>query len=297
MMVRTSFKTAPIGSFSWRLTITLRGMQPVLAFVLFGGLNMSQQNPYSTGPQSTAPPPNQGVFRIDHGRTFHYIFENPNGMTNVLFCTLCNFIPILGPIVMHGYQFEVIEQLHRTRGATYPDFDFNRFGEYLSRGIWVFLVGLMIGIVFVPVIWILLLLSFGLASVLAAGNDVAFLILIPINFVVIVGVSFLMGMVLVPVSLRAGLQQEFSAAFDMNFAFDFIKNNFGQFIISGIIMYFLSFVITIVGFLALCIGVYFAVSIVYLMATHLMWQLYERHLSLGGQPIPLKQVPMPPQKF
>ena len=249
-------------------------------------------NPYAGGPRKPIQSP-PTVMPIDHSRAFNYIFENPNGVTNVLFVALCTFIPIVGPIVMNGYQFEVVEHLHRNRGRWYPDFDFNRFGEYLTRGLWVFLVSLIVSVVLVPVVWILMAGGMALFGVVAAGMGDLAIIVFPIGIVVFMGISILIGMSMIPLTLKAGLQQDFNAGFDMNFAVEFLTKNFWQLILSAIIMCFVSLVMMVLGLAAVCIGVYFAAAVLNMMASHLLWQFYERHLALGGQPIPLKDTTPP----
>src|SRR5579859_7900971 len=125
---------------------------------------------------------------------------------NLVWGGLCFLVPIVGPMVMVGYLFEVIEWLHRRReeeklpwveptgvaaapegairtgpGASagsfelaapeqYPDFNVNRIQDYLMRGVWPFLVQLLIGL---PVGMVLgLLPTFGVIGVMAAAaND------------------------------------------------------------------------------------------------------------------------------
>ncbi len=112
----------------------------------------------------------------------------------------------------------------------------------------------------------------------------------------IMALSILVSMVLVPMVLKAGLQQDFGAAFDFNFVSEFVSNNFKQFFITGIVMFFVAILAMVAGFAAACVGIYFAMAIVNLMYAHVLWQFYELHLAKGGQPIPLKQE-YPPAGF
>src|SRR5262245_14760668 len=152
---------------------------------------MSQPGPFGPPPASpnpfqasavsakptAAPQGTIGPFAIEYMRSYNYIFENPNWVMNVLWGFLCilstALIPILGQLVLMGYQYEVVESLFLARGTRYPDFDINRFADYLGRSIWPFLVSLIVGLVLAPVIVILALLLMGLAGALgaAAGED------------------------------------------------------------------------------------------------------------------------------
>src|SRR5687768_5874807 len=76
------------------------------------------------------------IDKIEYVRMYNYVFENPNWLTNVLLTVLCMLIPVIGGLIAIGYQFEVVSSLMLTQGARYPDFNFNRFSDYLMRGLW-----------------------------------------------------------------------------------------------------------------------------------------------------------------
>src|SRR5258708_32650071 len=83
-------------------------------------------------------------------RMLSYVFENPNWFMNLLLAALCALIPIIGPIVLKGYLYEAVIGLLAVGGARYPDFNFSRFGDYLMRGLWPFLVGLVCSFALLP---------------------------------------------------------------------------------------------------------------------------------------------------
>lgn len=220
-------------------------------------------------------------------------------MQNVLFLTLCQFIPIVGVMVVYGYQFEVIETLHRQRGRRYPDFKFDRFSEYLTRGLWVFLVALVANLVIVPCAWLVVFIGFlvtgGVASMLGPeAGGFAMLVTIPIFVLLTLAISFVGSIIMAPLLLRAGLTQDFGQAFDTDFAMQFIRNTWKQIIISTFVGMLMAFAATIAGLAMFCIGVYFTMTLMMLVYSHLAWQVYELHLSKGGSRIPLKTpVPKP----
>src|SRR5690242_1418081 len=88
------------------------------------------------------------IDRIEYMRSYQYVFESPNWTMNIVWGFLClistMIIPVVGQLVLLGYQFEILEVLLRTQGARYPDFDANRFADYLGRSIWPFLVALVL---------------------------------------------------------------------------------------------------------------------------------------------------------
>src|SRR5688572_25726962 len=140
---------------------------------------MSQTNPFASFPVATPKPVETaplGPFRFECLRAYNYIFENPNWLNTVLLWSVCilaaGFIPILPYLLIIGHMFEIVESLYLTRGTRYPDFDFNRFSEYLSRSIWPFLVGIIAAIPLVIVIYggmVVVVLAAAAAG--AAGGD------------------------------------------------------------------------------------------------------------------------------
>jgi len=101
-------------------------------------------NPYSS-PPSAAGGPNAGwypqvtpISGMDYMRMVTYVFDNPNWLMNIVLVALCSLIPIVGAIVVLGYQYEVVVALLANQGTRYPDFDFGRFVDYLMRGLWPF---------------------------------------------------------------------------------------------------------------------------------------------------------------
>jgi len=176
-------------------------------------------NPYEPAPGRPLKP----LGAMQYMRSFHYVFENPNWITNLFFVGLCllstGVIPVLGQLVCTGYQFGVVEGLHRRPGSQYPDFDMNKLLDYLVRGFWIFLVGLVIGLAMLPVFAGLAVLFFAIVAGAgaASGDDgaaIAMMIVLPILVLVTMAIGIAVNMLCVPFMLRVGLTQEFGAAFD-----------------------------------------------------------------------------------
>lgn len=250
--------------------------------------------PYESAPQKPRMP--SGV--MEYMRSFHYVFENPNWVTNVLFVGLCllstGVIPVLGQLVFVGYQFGIIEALHRRPDARYPDFDINKLMDYLVRGFWIFLVGLVVGLAMLPIIaGLAILFAVLIGGAGAAGGEdgaaIAMMVVVPVLVLVMMAIGIAINMISVPFMLRAGLMQDFGAAFDLGFAKQFIRNTWKEMILCALFSMAAGLLLTIVGMAMLCIGIYFTMAIAMLMQAHLIFQLYELHLSRGGDAIYLKQ--------
>jgi hypothetical protein len=202
-------------------------------------------------------------------------------------------IPVIGQLVFMGYQYEVAENLCLTRGSRYPDFDVNRFADYLGRSIWPFLVSLVSAVVMIPlVIVIYVMLIAAVAGAASAGGDelggvlavLAFLVVMVLGMAAWIGVL----LVLTPMTLRAGLQQDFAAAFDFGWIMDFIKKTWVEMVLSTLFMAFSGVLVALIGYMALCIGAFASMAIILLAQAHFMYQLYTLYLSRGGTPIPFK---------
>jgi hypothetical protein len=233
---------------------------------------------------------------LDYSRSVKFIVESPNWTANLLFTVLCNvvggFIPILPGLVLIGYQCEMLEGLTVRPNEPYPDFKTDRLMEYLVRGVWPFVVGLLAAIVMVPLILVAIAMPVTATIVLAnaAGKDgaevVAFVMVPLIVLVAMVG-AVICNVALVPFLLRAALTQDIGASLDFQFAKDFVRRMWKETIYCGLFLIALAIVAQVVGLLLVCIGVLFTVPIVQFAQVHLGMQLYKIYIARGGQKIPL----------
>lgn len=230
------------------------------------------------------------VTEMQYLQAYRFIADSPQWMMNVLLVGVCNMIPVVGPIVAIGYQHELIEALHRRPKRPYPDFDFNRFVEYLTRGLWPFLVSLVASVVLGPVGIVLFLISmFGISALHGAGADEFTMILIfGVVFVLITLFLSLLGLIMIPAMLRAGLAQDFAAGFDFGFIKEFISKVWIELLLSWLFLAATAMVLMLVGMMALYFGIFFAIALLNFAQGYVMYQLYELHLARGGKPIPLK---------
>jgi hypothetical protein len=226
---------------------------------------------------------------VKYLRAYQFVFDSPNWTTNLLLGTVCQLIPVVGPFVLMGYLFEVVEALHR-RGddGRYPDFAFERFMPYLVRGLYVFLVILVVSL---PMILVLIAGGIGMAAVgyLEGGNGPGPVFL---TAAVVFAVLAAVGMVFltlasVPLQLRAGLSQDFNDAFSLQFVRDFVRRVRWELVLSFLFLMATSWVAVLAGMLLCFIGLYPAVTLVSFAQHHLYYQLYELYLARGGEMIPI----------
>jgi Protein of unknown function (DUF4013) len=235
-----------------------------------------------------------GQAQLEYLRSFQYIFENPNWIMNLVWAFLCQLaggvIPVLPGLVFMGYQFEVVEGLHLERGKRYPDFDLNRFMDYLTRGIWPFLVTLIVAMVLAPIFAVIgITLFVGSLSLGAAVGEDAGALMFVIGLLLTIAVMMVLGalasILATPLIIRAGLSQDFAAAFDFGWAKDFMAKTWVETLLSMLFLLFSALALTIVtcGAAAIVLG-----PIMPFVSSHFYYQLYSIYLSRGGAPIPLK---------
>jgi len=235
-------------------------------------------------------------------QAYRFLFESPKWMTNLMIGAVCLIVPIVGQMVFQGYFFDIMEDKLRSRkGKGYPDFNFDRLMPYLVRGAWPFLIQYVLQL---P----LQMVSGGFAlyiqfSVLSSmrpatpggppriGDFPWALVLIFVGVVIVLGL--VIGLITVPLSLRAGLGQDFAKAFNLSFFREFLGKMWVELILVELFLMVTAPFVIAAGLLLCCIGVLPAAALVTFAQYHLWYQLYELYLEKGGTPIPLKE-PEPP---
>jgi len=222
-------------------------------------------------------------------------FKSPKWMMNLLLGGVCVLIPLIGPVVVLGWLITGFWARSEENFETFPEFDFSDFGKYLERGLWPFLVTLVVSIastiVLVPLTWAIMIPAM-LAGGMASGNEPnagtcigafgMFLAMLVVALVVVV-----LMMVLVPLKIRASLTQDFVRSFDVAFVKRFLALTWKEIVLSSLFVMFASIVLVCLGMVVFCVGMYFASVVIYFCWTHLHKQLYQLYLNRGGEPVPL----------
>jgi hypothetical protein len=225
---------------------------------------------------------------------YRYVFVSPKWAQNVLLSMLCMFVPVIGPIVLYGYHYEIIEVMHLRGPSQYPDFDLNRLLKYLMRGLWVFLVSLIVALPVSAAAGVLGI-AVSIISTLMEGHGsngealvVVLVVLVSLLVVVVFVGNVLVFLISVPLTLRAGLMQDFSTAFSLGWVWDFVKKMWVEMVLTALFLGVTAPVIVLAGALLLCVGMYPAGAWVSFAPPYLYHRLYELYLQRGGMAIPLK---------
>lgn len=210
----------------------------------------------------------------------YFVNKKPGGWNNLLMATVCVLIPIVGAIVLLGYRAEVAEDLHKDPDQqNYPDFTFDRFTDYLQRGLWPFLVQLIVSLAFAG----LMMIPFGIAVAVAiSANEPALMLL---GYLFVPPLIVVMMMILAPMELHAQLTNRFAFGQEFRFMVRFLGKVWGQALLATLAFWFFGMLLMLCGYLALCVGAYFAGAILTMAQQHYTAQLYRLYLEEGGEPI------------
>ncbi|HWG47680.1 MAG TPA: DUF4013 domain-containing protein [Gemmataceae bacterium] len=262
-------------------------------------------------------------------QSYGFVFSNRNWGANVMFAILCSLIPAIGPIVLIGYFFEVIEFLLGSRPSerdkasdypldairaadypsdafsarplnvlpadpdpetqAYPDFTFDRFSEYLMRGVWPFLVRLIVSLpvaLLFPLVFMMGMIGIGVSGGTDSGVGVA-IFFIGI-FLVSILVGILIGVLSTPLYLRAGLSRDFGSAFSMPFFRDFLRRVGKELVLAELFLAGTSSALSLLGVMACYVGIFPALALIMFAHHHLEFQLYKLYLERGGIPVEVK---------
>jgi hypothetical protein len=218
----------------------------------------------------------------------YFASKKPNGLMNLLFGSICVLIPIVGAIVLLGYRAEMAEDLDKDpKLRDYPDFDFNRFIDYLTRGVWPFVMQLIVSAGAMVLVAIAVVI--GVAVAYAAQEP---LIGVAVGGILLIPVIFLSILVLWPLELHTQLSGKFEFGRAFAFMTRLLKRVWGQALLAALALWFLGTLVILLGYAACIIGVYPAMVIVGMAEQHFIGQLYRLYLDEGGEPIagPLGQL-------
>lgn len=221
---------------------------------------------------------------------FGFILNRTGGAVNLLLITVCNFIPILGPIVLLGYRAEVAQTLLRDDELRrHPKLDFNRFMEYLTRGVWPFITSLIVGVAAAVFVGIAAVVAIGI-GIAANKPELALILTYAFMFPILI-ISMVAS---APMTFHAELSGKFDLGAEFRFALSFWKIVGGQAIIAMLVFIPLSILVAIGGLLLCFVGVYPASALTQMAGQHILVQLYALYLERGGDPIPEFQ---PPERY
>lgn len=231
---------------------------------------------------------------------YRSFFNSPKWGMNMLFGGVAQLVPIAGPMCYVGWLGDVIKTKLEKPDAPQPDFDMNKLTYYLGRGLWPVLVQIVVSLVANMVLMPCFMTFyfggiFGGGAIASGGGDAIGILVIILGlfvaFLVLFGGILIMQIYLVPMTLRASLEQDFGKSFQWQFIKSFTKTVRKELILAMLFLTASSFVLALAGMCVFIVGVYAAAALITFAHYHLMLQLYLLYLKRGGEAIPIKDAP------
>ena len=227
----------------------------------------------------------QPVKSFDLTRMLVAPFKSPNWLMNLLWMFVCQLasVIVVGSLITFGYQAEVAESRSGGRNENWPDFNPDRFTDYLMRGLWPFLWSIIWTIPLIIFIGIPVVSTIALSGfLLRSNNDVlGIIIIITGGLVSLVVYCFLMLTMLASI-MHAGLGNDFQKGADIKWIVSYISKMGLTTIAVGIVFVLVTLVVNTAGFLLFCLGIIAATPLMNLMAADVYSQLHDIFVSRGG---------------
>lgn len=261
---------------------------------------MENSIPHAGSSLPPAPAPRAG---LEFMQAFRFLFDQPNALLNILLAAVMQIIPIVGPIVTMGWHCEIIQRLIKRHPMPIPKLDFSDFGYWLGRGVVPFLVIFLLTIPLTMLVMVFFFIGmFGTGMVAATmhragGEPSPFVIFggIAIMILLFIAIMLPVNVLLMSALLRAELTEDFGKTLEFGKIWEFARRTWKDFVIVYIVVTPVFMVMLFAGMLFFVIGMYFVIVMLNFTYLHLRWQIYERYLQDGGEPIPLqtKSGPVP----
>lgn len=221
---------------------------------------------------------------MDFGKAFSFVFEDEEWLKKIGLAGVITLIPIVGQFVIAGWGLEIVRRV--IEGDPEPLPDFAEFGDFLVKGLLVFLIGFVF---FLPVI-IIQGCNAAFIPLLDQGDtaaETAFGILTSCIVCLTVLYSLVMAFFLPAAVGNYAAKGELSAAFKFRELFQLVKKNFGAYLLV-VLGSWIAGLIAGVGVIACVIGVLFTSAYSYAITAHLIGQAYQQDAGVVDmdEPIP-----------
>ncbi len=212
-------------------------------------------------------------------------FETEEKWMTLLLLSVCQFIPIVGPMVAIGYLTRRLA-LKRSGGKAI-DFKFDDFGEYLQLGLWPILAYLTLALIAMPLIILSEIPMFmAIANLESNPNDMGTIIgAMALTYSLIILISILLLFFSSPIVLRSSLMKSYKAGFSLRFILSFIKKVGFSYLLWMVVLWILTFLASFLGLFALIVGSIIVGTVAMFAGFHLLFQHYDLYLERGGEEI------------
>lgn len=230
---------------------------------------------------------------------FGFLFRYAEWGNRLLMGSLIGLIPFVGPIIARGWHMRTMHRRIRGDHRALPEW--SDIGRLLSDGLMPWLFGLIAGMLFGGVFYIVFLVLFfggSFLSVIVIGllaemlGDAGALIgmiiagvLGLLAFLLIMFLLMVVGTAYQVMLLRVELTGNIGAAFEFNSVVPETKAMFKRFLIGALVMMLVAPFIVLGGELLCLIGLFPAMVILQAASTELRTMVYRSYLLEGGTPV------------
>lgn len=221
------------------------------------------------------PPSSQSGSTFDFVQPFAFVFQDERWLSKVLVGGLFQLLAVLliGVFFILGYCAQLTRNVIAGHAKPLPDWD--RLGDYFGEGVRLFLVVLLYTIPFVIVAFAIIIPVIGL-NAFADRNELAQLAsgtIVSVLSCLIVPLSLAMSFWIPAALLFSVLENRLGAAFEFKRIFNYIKNNFVNYLLAFVVYLVARFAVGF-GFLLLCCGVFVTAFWSIVVATYAFAQAY-----------------------
>lgn len=205
---------------------------------------------------------------IDFGKAFTFIFDDERWFDKLIVPILVSLIPVVGGLAFTGYILRTIKNVIQNEVNPLPDFE---FGEDLSRGFRLFLIGLVYSLPIILVVGLVLIPMLRLNS----NESLSALAVIFLVLALLLMIAYSLFLMLIQPIMTANfaVKDTFASGFELGLFFKRLGNNlrawlvvFGGLILAGII--------SPMGSILFFVGVLLTTAYSQLMVAHLTGQAY-----------------------
>ncbi len=224
---------------------------------------------------------------MDIGKSFTYVFEDPNWIVKVLIGGIVSVIPIVNFAVV-GYMLTTLRNVAEGQPTPLPEW--GDFGNHFMKGLYAVVGGIVYFLPAIVVYCCIILLtsllpgSAGTVSGRNAANNVGGIVGLVVTCLgCLVGLySLVAGLTIyAPLTRFAMSANQLSVFWDLRGNFDFITRNLSNYIIAILIALVASFVASL-GLILCVVGVIFTEFWSSMVTANIFGQLWRQSEGVGG---------------
>ena len=210
---------------------------------------------------------------FDFGKPFSFVFEDPEWLQKILLGGVFALasVVLVGIFFLYGYVARLVRNV--IDGVQYPLPSWDDLGEYFNEGLRLFAVGLVYA---VPTIALVLAAMIPTIVMSAVDNDVANTmggLVVSCVWCLMVPVSLALAVWIPGAMLMAVVDKRFSAAFEFERIWTFIKANAGNYALAYVAWLIARFIAPF-GMVLFCIGIVFTIFWSLLVGAYAFAQTY-----------------------